>query len=225
MSPKQGIEIPTVPSDCPQWDYKDSSNYPDSLRKVLEELLVSIRKNPESLRKHASDTRCIHRSLFVQLTEPGFEYYAGQYRGSSCRCLKYYNVEIPSDPRVGMPSTMVPNGMRLFTQSVNYAISQLKIAHDSPGYILSPSRKILLVVVVSCACFDEFLRIHPYADGNGHAARFLIWCLLGQFGYWPERWTIDPRPQDPYVQAITEYRNGKPELLYRRILQCISGSV
>jgi Fic family protein len=81
------------------------------------------------------------------------------------------------------------------------------------------------VVVVACMVFELFLRIHPYANGNGHAARFCTWAILGAFGYWPERWPIEPRPPDPpYTQLLVDYRNGNRVPLERYLLSCIAGN-
>jgi Fic family protein len=76
---------------------------------------------------------------------------------------------------------------------------------------------------LACRVFEVFLRIHPYANGNGHAARFLIWCLLSRYGYWPKGWPIEPRPPDPpYTHLISEYRNGNWEPLEEFVLKTVA---
>jgi len=47
---------------------------------------------------------------------------------------------------------------------------------------------------------------------------------LGRYGYWPENWSIDPRPGNPdYVAMITAYRNGNPQPLEEFMLKAILG--
>jgi hypothetical protein len=59
-------------------------------------------------------------------------------------------------------------------------------------------------------------------NGNGHAARFVLWTILGRYGYWPERWRVDPRPPDPpYTQLIFDYRSGNHEPLETYVLQSV----
>lgn len=79
------------------------------------------------------------------------------------------------------------------------------------------------VVALASRVFEALLRIHPYVNGNGHIARLIVWCILGRYGYWPLRWTIDPRPTFPeYTVAIKEYRSGNPDMLERMIMQCLT---
>jgi hypothetical protein len=53
-------------------------------------------------------------------------------------------------------------------------------------------------------------------------ARLLVWLILGQYGYWPTTWTIEPRPIDPaYGSALWSHRRGLREPLEKLILQSI----
>jgi Fic family protein len=84
-----------------------------------------------------------------------------------------------------------------------------------------PEEKLTYAITFACRVFEEFLRIHPYANGNGHIARFLIWVILGYCGYWPNNWRIEPRPNPPYNDLIVEYRNGNCEPLEKLILSSL----
>jgi len=112
--------------------------------------------------------------------------------------------------------------MDTLARDISRGAAALDTAHGLPNAQVPPDQKLLYVVVFACRVFVEFLTIHPYADGNGHAARFVIWSLLGRYGYWPRRWTVDPRPPDPpYGTMIAEYRGGNPEPLEKYVLGCI----
>jgi Fic family protein len=64
-----------------------------------------------------------------------------------------------------------------------------------------------------------FLEIHPYANGNGHISRFLVWFSLIKLGRPPKRWSLHTRP--PYDTEIRLYREGFPEDLEIFILKAI----
>ncbi len=104
---------------------------------------------------------------------------------------------------------------------VRTGLAGLDQANELPHVRLAKAEKLLYVVTFACQVFELILRIHPYANGNGHAARFVLVAILGRYGYWLRQW-LDPRPPDPpYTQLITDYRSGNREPLERFILQAI----
>jgi hypothetical protein len=88
---------------------------------------------------------------------------------------------------------------------------------------VSAEQKLLFVVACASRLFELILRIHPYANGNGHAARFLIWAVLVRYGYPPKKWPIHPRPADPYIDVIARYRSGDLEALETYVINNIIG--
>jgi hypothetical protein len=55
-------------------------------------------------------------------------------------------------------------------------------------------------------------------------ARLIVWAVLGRFGRWPERWTVEPRPPNPpYLSLITEYRNGNHQPLEEFMIRMVLG--
>jgi len=65
-------------------------------------------------------------------------------------------------------------------------------AHKLPNAHLPREQKLAYAVIFACSIFVTFLQIHPYANGNGHAARLVVWAILGRYGYWPKSWPIEP---------------------------------
>jgi fido (protein-threonine AMPylation protein) len=202
------------PQDCPSWDYSVHPKKREVLGRKAKEVLVDLRRGRLDTLENATDSRRVHRRLFLELTPQGYEYYAGNYRGDSYRCLRYYDVTIPADPRVGFRAAYVLGFMRELAARITSGVGALDLAGNIPDPNFTPHLKALNVVVFACHIFEAFLRIHPYVDGNGHAARFILWAILGRYGYWPRRWPIDPRPPDPpYSELIREYRSGNREPL------------
>lgn len=151
----------------------------------------------------AGDSRSIHRRLFVRLTPERCEYYAGHFRGESFRCLRYHEVKVPNDPRVGSPAMQVPGLMKQLVIRLQTGLAKIDSLTEKVDQLPS-------VVRLACHFLELTLRIHPYVNGNGHMARFAVWALLGRYGFWPNpnRWPIEPRPAEPYISLIIDFRNG-----------------
>ena len=209
-----------LPSDCPPWEYESHPLRPE-LAATTAELLKGLRRSGAT-RAAAKDTRPVHWRLFRRLTPPGVAYYAGHYRGEEYRCLKTYEVTIPADARVGTPAARVLGSVSQLSAAIERLLAALDSGTAVPKAQLPEADRLLCVVAVASRVFVELLTIHPYANGNGHAARFCVWTILGRYGYWPNRWPIDPRPPDPpYSELIVRYRNGEREPLERFIMGSI----
>lgn len=212
------------PADCPNWEYKDHPNYPGDLVARVTRVLVELRSGTIGSCQFAADTRPKHGEVFQNLTPPGYAYFAGHYRGEIFRCLQYYCVGVQGDRSVGLAPTYVINRMRWFEGLVRRGIATLDKASQLPNSQVPPEQKILFTVVFVCRVFELFLQIHPYANGNGHMARFMVWAILGRYGYWPSKWPVEPRPPNPpYINLITQYRAGNRSPLENYILNCIVG--
>jgi Fic/DOC family len=170
----------------------------------------------------AADSRPVHRDLFENLTPAGCEYFAGHYRGEALRCLRYCPVHVQNDPRVGLAPEKVPAAMDGIATSIRQGLGALD------GSTFAAHEKLMAVVVLACRLFELVLRVHPYVNGNGHSARFIVFAILGRYGYWPERWSIDPRPGNPdyvaMIVACSSYRNGNPQPLEEFMLRSILGA-
>jgi fido (protein-threonine AMPylation protein) len=205
------------PLDCPNWEYNDHPNQP-TLRQHIASVLIDLRSGDLDTLGVATDTRPKHRKLFYALTPVGCDYFAGHYRGENYRCLQFYSVGIASDPRVGVQPSAVAYHMGQLSDHIRAALMAL-----DANALLAPKDRARLVIALACSVFVNFLTIHPYANGNGHVGRLIIWCILARYGLWPQQWTVEPRPPDPpYTDMITEYRNGNPNPLEFYLLGMLS---
>ncbi|MGH7121081.1 MAG: Fic family protein [Acetobacteraceae bacterium] len=190
------------PRDCPEFEY---AQHPGRavLGQRVQCLLLDLTAGRREGRASALETRPIHANLFSGLAPPGYEYYAGHYRGEPFCCLRYYRVGVQDDPRVGADPAAVGHLMTWFAVEIAAALDALDAGQRST------TDELRYLIRFACAALVEFLGIHPYANGNGHVARLLIWCILGRYGYWPVRWSVEPRPPDPpYTEFIRRYRDG-----------------
>jgi hypothetical protein len=210
------------PADCPKWEYDTHPNKNSILQQVLKATLIQLRNGDLDTQTLAADTRSIHFRFFCNLVPSDCSYYAGHYRGEDFRCLKYNQVGIQSDTRVGFPPHQIQGCMNELTDIVKEAVAALDEGMQIPNAQLSLKDKIVYIVAATCRIFELFLRIHPYVNGNGHMARFCIWSLLGRYELWPVSWPIDPRPNDPpYTDLIVSYRNGNRLPLEKFIIQSL----
>ncbi|MCC6158169.1 MAG: Fic family protein [Deltaproteobacteria bacterium] len=185
-------------------------------------MLGKLARREWNVVEHSNNTRPVHHLLFQDLTPPDAPYFAGHYRGEDFSGLLNYFVEIRSDPLVGTHPRLVFQKMDFLGQSIRAAIGALD------GVIARGERRFtedfaLKIAKVSAWIFVTFLGIHPYANGNGHAARFIVRLVAWHYGYWAGAWTIEPRPGLPgdgtdYSSAIYLYRRGNTEILERAFL-------
>lgn len=211
---------------CPPWEYDKDPTAQAELPKRSRLVLLQLAAGRISADSAIADSRPIHHTLFEGLVPPQCPYYAGHYRGEDFLCLREYEVGIQADPRVGCPSDVVLTQLREFIDNTLGALTAIDAAQTLPDAQLPAEQKLLFLVNFACLMFVEFLRIHPYANGNGHVARFLVWCVLGRHGYWPKKWPLNNRPPDPpYSRLIAEYRDGRPDLFEAFVLKCILGEI
>jgi fido (protein-threonine AMPylation protein) len=212
------------PSDCPNWEYADHPKREVILKERTIDVLVQLQGQTIDSLESAADTRLIHGYLFCLLVPREHLYFAGHYRGEDFRCLKSYPVGIERERDIGLHPSRVVETMEQIALRIRQGIKALDTTHLLPDSQMSPEDKLLNTVVFACRVFDAFLRVHPYANGNGHAARFIVWAILGRYGYWPTQFTIEPRPNYPlYGWVINQYRKGNRQLLENYILRCIVG--
>lgn len=211
------------PVDCPGWEYENHENAKHLPSRCIA-LLIALRRGDIRPDLVIHDSRATHERIFAGTTPDECEYFAGHYRGEPFRCLQYYLVRIPADPRVGVPPHHVDPNLQHLSDVINGGVAAIEDAFRRPNAQLPIEDKLYYLVVFACRVFVEFLRIHPYANGNGHMARFIIWLTLSKFGIWPRKWPLNDRPPDPpYSNLIKLYRDGQPQFLEKFVLQCVIG--
>lgn len=207
---------------CPDnWEYADIAGH----RGILKERCGSVLKRFSDAtfsRSSLIDTRPVHAELYNGLTPIGFPAFAGHYRGNPiCPCLSRYVVGVPNDERVGCPPAQVQYWMTKLSTEVESVLDALDAMMLLPASSLSAIERLKRVVAASSRFFELLLRIHPYANGNGHIARMFLVGLLRRYGYRIKGFPVFERPPSPYVAVIKAYRNGGIAALEGWIYDCI----
>lgn len=104
--------------------------------------------------------------------------YIGNYRGTDHPHLANYSVKFGT--YLGTPPNEVQAALDIFMDSLNINLSRLDSTMPTPPDA-TPSR---LNPAVECTAkhYARWLRIHPFADGNGRTARVLANWILAR--YW-----------------------------------------
>jgi fido (protein-threonine AMPylation protein) len=147
-----------------------------------------------------------HRRVYDQIPLP-VNYYAGETRDSDPEYPELYGYEVSVGPSHGLLSQFVPDALATFERQAQSAVEILdgviaagaKPARNAEGH----------AVLTLCAfVHGEWVRIHPFANGNGRTARLWAnWAAL-RYGL-PPFVTIRPRPPgDPYGAAAMHSMRG-----------------
>ncbi len=207
---------------CEEWEYADVPNHQSILDGRVATLAAGIFQPGFDTAGKAGNTRPAHRALFKGLTPDLYPHFAGNYRGAKLPCLDHRYVQIKSDPRVGADPADV---QALMDPRLKDLIAAGVKALDTQRPSLTPGEFLIATIQFTCAVFVEFLRVHPYANGNGHIARYILWMILARYGFYLRSFPIATRPADPpYSPYIKAYRDGNPSLLEGFVLACLDPS-
>ena len=178
------------------WD----ANSPRLSQNLLR-ILRDIADGSESRRKPAVQTaRLWHRQMMDGLNVP-VPRYIGRYRGEA----GLEGVEVRVAGRFDVRSDQVADSLGAFERRLQAAIEHLD-ARLPPGKDLTADE--LKAVIDLCAwAHAEWVRIHPFANGNGRTAR--LWADFIAMRYdLPPFARPRPRPGGDYGAASTAAMAG-----------------
>lgn len=151
-----------------------------------------------------------HRAIYagVQLPEP---YYAGELRDSDSNFPALYGYEVEVAGVVATLSADVPSELAQLETRIQTACELLDAAVPVGGP--PPDDPALQAVVATCGnVHGEWVRIHPFANGNGRTARLWATWIALRYGL-PPFIRIRPRPAGlPYGAAAAASMHGNHRL-------------
>jgi Fic family protein len=161
-----------------------------------------------------------HRDLYEGIARP-CDYYAGEVRDSDDDFPDLIGYEVQVGGAMGMPSAQVPQALRRFELAAQTAASRLDgiIAVGADPSRMAPAE--LHAVLTYCAALHgTWVRIHPFANGNGRTARLWAnWAAL-RYGL-PPFVTIRPRRGQPYGAAVAASMAGNDQVMVAALGQMI----
>jgi len=192
------------------------SNWDDDtpqLRSNLTELFRRVRD--EALRREPLTVE-VARGWQLKTMEglvPPEPTLVGRFRGEAG--LESYNVKVGDLP--GVPAPEVSAELAEFDRKLRRAIAELDQRYE-PGHDLTADS--LEAIITLCAwAHSEWIRIHPFANGNGRTARLWVNSIAMRYGL-PPFLRIRPRPGDGYGLASAAAMRGdwRPTVaLFRQI--------
>jgi len=163
-------------------------------RRVLKRLVRADFAQPPS----AELVKSWHKEMFEGIAP--HKDYEGQFRDKDLTsyCLRDYEVVVGDIP--GTDSSQV-----LLEVDVFFKDFTLKLNSLERSFPIDDSRSPTLddvsgVVELAAWVHGEWVRIHPFANGNGRTARLLANYVLIRFGFGPAL-AVRPRPDQPYGDA------------------------
>lgn len=134
-----------------------------------------------------------HRAIYEGVSVPHADY-VGQIRDSdpSHPCLVDYEVAVGS--ALGVLARNVPDALDAYIRAVRQVIASLDSAVLSAT---TPNEgRVVMAIVRLCAyAHGEWIRIHPFANGNGRTARVWANWIAVRYGL-PPFIRVKPRPDD-----------------------------
>ena len=178
------------------------------LRANLAQVLRRIQQDSKSREKPSlEDARQWHRDT-MQGLEVSHREFRGGFRGEA-GALGDYDVEIGSAE--GVPSTRVAAELEEFQVHLQQAMGILDKAHPAGSELDADG--LAQVLQLAAWAHAEWVRIHPFANGNGRTARLWANSILLRYGV-PPVVRLRPRPDGGYERAATHAMQGDWEPTY-----------
>lgn len=176
---------------------------PGSEQRILDNAAAVLREIAAQADRRLAPSAAMaqnwHRELYRGVPLP-VPYYAGEPRDSDPKCPELEGYEVAVGSFWGTPSELVPAALSNFESSAQQAVASLDdavpVGRQPPG-----SQELHGVLSLCAVLHGEWIRIHPFANGNGRTARLWAnWAAL-RLGL-PPFVTIKPRPGNPYGLAV-----------------------
>ena len=131
-----------------------------------------------------------HRELYRGVPLP-VPYYAGEVRDDDPRFPELIGYEVQVGGSPGAPASLVPGELARFETSLRLAVANLDAA--VPVGAALGSTELMAVLRLIALVHGEWVRIHPFANGNGRTAR--VWGNWVATRYGLEAFVqLKPRP-------------------------------
>lgn len=178
------------------WD-DDSKQLRDNLRRVL----ADVRRDAlDRVKPSVEMARVWQTGIMDRLTAPRSQY-IGRFRGEP----GLEGCEVAIGDGYGAPSGDVAKELKAFEGKLQNAMKRLD-ALIAPAHLSAGS---VAAVIKLCAWVHaEWIRIHPFANGNGRTARIWANFIAMRYGL-PPFVRLRPRPDGGYGEACAKAMKGQ----------------
>lgn len=189
-------------------DPRDADAIAQNLAYILRQISRQVRRRQQPAVAIAQEW---HRRIYQGMSLP-VPYYAGEIRDSDSRFPELYGYEVRVGRQRGVESRLVPAQLASFEAAMIGAVAVLDPVIPAGGSSADAAQ--LRSVLTLCAyAHGEWVRIHPFANGNGRTARLWAnWCAL-RYGV-PPFVRLKPRPDgNLYATASALSMRGDHEAM------------
>ncbi len=186
---------------CPDWNEDRPGDLPTIIANIKD--LWPVIEADATARPAPSLVIALewHRRIYDGVPVPHPDY-VGQVRDSDPRfpCLIDYEVVVGTTR--GVTAREVPTALDAFVRATASVVSALDDA-VSPGSVASSPPVVAAIVRLCAYAHGEWIRIHPFANGNGRTARMWGNWIAVRYGL-PPFVRIKPRPDDVLFAGAAE---------------------
>ena len=184
-------------------DPRDLTLIEENLRRVLR---LIVRSAPRRDTPSVTMAQDWHRKIYRDVGIP-VPYYAGEIRNSDPDFPELFGYEVTVGPNPGVPSRHVPAQTESFESFMAEAVGRLDSIVRA-GERPSQPGEIHSVLTLCAISHGEWVRIHPFANGNGRTGRLWAnWCAV-RYGL-PPFVRLRPRPAGAaYGHAAADSMRG-----------------
>jgi len=193
----------------PEWD-ENSPRLRQNLSQLLKEIVRSAeqRENPT-----LAEAKHWHRRMMAGLNSPD-QRYVGAFRGEP----GLERLQVRVGVSYGVDSVHVSEELILLESKLQALVARMDSMMPTDQDLDADQ---LAAVIDLCAWMHaEWIRIHPFANGNGRIARLWANSLAVRYGL-PPFLRLRPRPNAAYGEAAAKAMLGdwKPtSVVFRRLL-------
>jgi fido (protein-threonine AMPylation protein) len=160
-----------------------------NIARILAELAATAAARQAPTVAMATDW---HRRIYEGVALP-IDYYAGHVRDSDPAYPELIGYEVTVGARPGVPSPDVPQALEHFETTAQATVATAD-ALIAPGERPQHFDALHAVLNLCAGLHGEWIRIHPFANGNGRTARLWAnWAAL-RYGL-PPFVRLRPRPE------------------------------
>lgn len=188
------------------WNADDPRDLPlieENLRRVLE---IIVRQAPLREPPSVNLAQGWHRDIYRNVKVP-VPYYIGEIRDSDPHFPELFGYEVAVGSSPGALSRHVPGQLERFERLMVEAVGRLDPIFQA-GETPTEAGTLHSVLTLCAISHGEWVRIHPFANGNGRTARLWAnWCAT-RYGL-PPFLRLRPRPAgDAYGLAAADSMRG-----------------
>jgi Fic family protein len=197
----------------PAWDDEITSARAEENLRVITLEIISI-SNTSRVIPTEDLALNWHRKMLEGITIPD-DAYRGAFRGSDHLALRDYEVTVAGLSATG--ACDVPGEVRnMISELRNRVVTMDDL--DAQGNSDELTSSFVETALDTAAWLHgEWIRIHPFVNGNGRTARTWVLWLCSRYGL-PQLLPLRPRPDAIYSPASFLSMSGEHSLFYQYLL-------